>query len=102
MMLTLVVALQLSGLEHCLHDVWQALTTTAFVHQACPDDETGNECPPGCPDCHCAHIAHAAVPTQACSVQRAADLSPALGPLPLRDFAPPSPQLPALFRPPRA
>ncbi len=100
--LALLALVQLTGLVHALSDVWQAVADPAHVHGECPDDDTGDECPPGCPDCHCAHMAHAAVPSSDWTVTRAADLKRQAEPIDLSDRTPPSPHLPALFRPPRA
>lgn len=71
----------------------------------CPLEGTGNECPPGCPDCHCHHGAAGAASIPVMVGQELA--------LPLRCLdtaracphganAPREPILSGLFRPPRA
>jgi hypothetical protein len=67
----------------------------------CPADGQGEDCPPGCPSCHCAH-GSVALPRRA--DERVAviqnDNGDALPP-PSEATAPRAPTLPGLYRPPR-
>ena len=98
---TVLLALQFSGGVHDLVDVAQAVTgASAEEHEQCPPDKPCDDCPPGCPNCHCAAMG-TLVLLQA----------PAVPPLTLAESlprslvgaqAPTGPEPPALFRPPRA
>jgi hypothetical protein len=100
--LLVVFALQFSGMVHDLSDAITAATAAPdqAEHEQCPADGPCNDCPPGCPNCHCAAAVGSIAP------------APAIGVLPqllslslpesLYDTqAPPGPELPGLFRPPR-
>ena len=66
-LLLVVVTLQFAGITHGIVDVVQA-TAPAFVHDdgsGCPYEEQGQDCPPGCPKCHCVHATHAVAPAVA-------------------------------------
>ena len=100
---TVLLALQFSGGVHDLIDVTRAVmgaTAEEPEHEQCPPDKPCDDCPPGCPNCHCAAIG-TLVLTE----------SPTLPPLTLgaslpRSLvgaqAPSGPEPPSLFRPPRA
>ena len=99
--LTLLLALQFSGALHDVADVVEAVVSAATPnHEQCPPDRPCEDCPPGCPNCHCATpTSVAAVPPQELSPP------PALASLPARLYATqalPGPERPSLFRPPRA
>jgi hypothetical protein len=101
----LVVVLFSMHFAGVLHDAMDLVQSVATVdqpeHEQCPPDRPCEDCPPGCPNCHCA----AAIGTLAVSAPLA--LTPRLlsSSLPLsldRTQAPAGPELPSLFRPPRA
>lgn len=101
--LLVLVTLQFSGITHGLVDVVQA-TEPAFVHDdgsGCPYEEQGQDCPPGCPKCHCVHANHAVAPAVgACVVESAVALGDELGGHDA--LAPPRGMKSRLDRPPRA
>jgi hypothetical protein len=93
------LALSLSGVVHFAVDLWLDGEAAAQHFSDCPDDD---DCPPGCPACHCLHASpvlpvpfHAPAPMI---------LLPAieLSWVPYDGGPPPSPALPAVYRPPRA
>jgi hypothetical protein len=101
--LAVLFAMQLSGLAHGIAD--------ALFHDDCSnscehrsgrgDDANDSECPPGCPACHsCAHVQAPYVPELQGVASAPLD---ALAPCPdYADRQPPRPELPSIFRPPRA
>lgn len=102
-LLMVVTAFQMTGTPHVVADVIIALHSDGGdEHETddCPNDRDGRECPPGCPDCHCAHP------------MRALPLLPSPFLLELPSFdeiafapydaqAPPRPDLGGVYRPPR-
>ncbi len=102
--LVLVLAMQFSGVVHDLSDFVEAVAATpdqAAEHEQCPADGQCNDCPPGCPNCHCPAAIGSLVPAPLGAVARQT-LALSL-PASLYDTqAPPGPELPGLFRPPRA
>jgi len=102
--LAAILALQLSGAPHVIEDLADTFlaSESGIEHHDC-DDESDQDCPPGCPSCHCTH------PNVLPSAQTD-DLFAWLGclpgselaDLPYESTAPPQPQLPSVFRPPRA
>jgi hypothetical protein len=98
-----VAAVQLSGAAHFASDFVEVLAT-GHHHDVGGTDENDpdHDCPPGCPNCHHAHPSGAslpasAAPTIACPLADGRAAEP-LG----ADGAPPGPQLPSIYRPPRA
>ncbi|HMI84609.1 MAG TPA: hypothetical protein VK550_10975 [Polyangiaceae bacterium] len=68
----------------------------------CPDEGGDQECPPGCPSCHCAH-GSLALPKQTgdrVAVRR--DAVEGATPRPVEATAPRAPMLPGVYRPPRS
>jgi hypothetical protein len=101
----IVTSFQLSSVGHFAGDLVQMVTEGHHHHDGADQDEDdpGHECPPGCPNCHHVHLSGAAFqPAPASS----------LAPTPpgeastTREFAddgvPAGPQLPSIYRPPRA
>lgn len=101
-LLTVVVTLQFSGAVHFAVDAVGIVVAERAAHEDdCPlDGGPCNDCPPSCPNCHCANAPTAVLPLEVRSL-----VSPLFGASPTRGLArteaPPSPELPALFRPPR-
>ena len=101
--LLLVFAMQFSGALHDISDFVEAVAAVpeGAEHEECPVDGPCNDCPPGCPNCHCAAtVALVAVVTPALlSPEILASHAPASL---YATQAPRGPDLPGLFRPPRA
>jgi hypothetical protein len=98
----LIAALTLfitSGISHFAQDVYEVAFSDDSHHV--DDCETnGDQCPPACPDCHCSRSGYPApVQFDARLVERvlAEDVITLWDPV----TDPPSPDLDALFRPPR-
>lgn len=99
----ILASFQLSSVGHFARDLAQLVTVGHHQHDD-DDDESvpGHECPAGCPNCHHVHSSGAGLP--------GASVTSVLGPVPVAapcrsdvdDLAPPSPQLPSVYRPPRA
>jgi hypothetical protein len=99
--LALLLGVQLAGIGHAAAD---ALHVTGVVaqeeHEECPLDRACDDCPPGCPQCHCSNRVPSVAPLTSFVVANAlpgADVAFAL----TESAAPPRPELPSLFRPPR-
>jgi len=97
-----VVAMQFSGIAHYAADAVHAVEGVA-LHEgriSCPSDDRGEECPPGCPDCHCAHVV-CALPSACPGVSAAMDPGVDVG-FAYQSLGPPSGAPRSLFRPPRS
>ncbi|MFT3926823.1 MAG: hypothetical protein QM778_30035 [Myxococcales bacterium] len=102
----LFVTAEVSGLAHLGTDLVEAMAGADHVHEHehedCEDEESGHECPPGCPNCH---HAHSAVVLGVLAPET--HLEPLLGPERPTGFVPYSEMVRAgadpasLYRPPR-
>lgn len=102
--LLVAFALQFSGAIHDLSDFVDAVVVaddTEHEHEQCPVDGPCNDCPPGCPNCHCAAALGSVAPV-ALTATMPALLGSALPASLAGTQAPSGPDLPGLFRPPRA
>lgn len=98
--LAVVLGLQVSGAGHAAADL-VASSHAAGEQEHCPPDGPCDDCPSGCPNCHCPNFMRSvAAPA---SDAFAARVLPALvSERLLYDArAPGDPALPSLFRPPR-
>ena len=96
------VTMQFSGMAHYAADAVHVIEGVA-LHEgriSCPSDDRGEECPPGCPDCHCAHVVWALPPTCP-GVGAAVDPGIEVG-FAYQSLGPPSEAPRSLFRPPRS
>lgn len=99
--LAMCLALHLSGLVHFALDRWHG-DDTAHHASDCPDDGGDEDCPPGCPSCHCVHVSPALpVPFATLGPSR---LLPAyeMAWTPYEARTPPALAPPGVYRPPRA
>jgi hypothetical protein len=99
--LAVVLGLQLSGVAHFVEDAVAAIATGHAEHEdPCPADRPCDECPPGCPQCHCSNTMRsvAAAPAAPSVLLAETALSAAVA---ATSSAPLSPDLPGLFRPPQ-
>jgi hypothetical protein len=101
--LVVLLAFQLSGVSHAVGDLLLFTEDSmAEGHTDCPADEPGRDCPPGCPTCHHAHGGVGAVPGSASFPLSHIDSPQAVSFAPAEADAPPNPDLPSVFRPPKA
>lgn len=100
--LAVVLGLQLGGIGHAAADLIESIAASSTAeHEQCPPDGACDDCPPGCPSCHCSNR----VPSVAA---KGTLLPSAVEPPPIdawRPFAnadaPPGPEPASLYRPPR-
>jgi hypothetical protein len=99
---TLIFSLQFSGLIHGVSDIACSLMGVASEHEQCPVDRPCDECPLGCPNCHCPAPVRLGgwTPSVVVSTDSAARAQPLQGLYETQ--APPGPDLPSIFRPPRS
>jgi len=99
---TLLLGLQLSGAVHAVSDLVEAVVLNQPKHQDdCPaDGRPCDDCPPSCPNCHCSNAPVAVPPVELASPRLFAERRAASVRLTPSD-APPRPELPLPFRPPR-
>lgn len=99
--LAVVLGFQLSGAGHFATELVEAVVSAEVHHESCPADGPCDDCPPGCPQCHCSNalrsVAPDASPAVASVLETSTDDVRAF-----TDDEPPSPELPLPFRPPRA
>src|SRR6478735_11061993 len=61
--LTMLLSLQFCGAIHDFSDALRSLATADQLdHEQCPPDGPCDDCPPGCPNCHCANAPTAVIP----------------------------------------
>jgi len=99
--LAVCLALQMSGLPHFVLDLWLHGEAATQHFSACSDGGD-DDCPPGCPSCHCVHVSPA-LPVVA-ETFGASRLLPAfeMAWAPYEARTPPSLAPPGVYRPPRA
>ena len=102
--LLVVFALQLSGTIHDISDFVEAVAAVPdkVEHEQCPINGPCNDCPPGCPNCHCAAALGSVAPASPPIATMPALLASALPTSLAKTQAPCGPDLPGLFRPPQA
>jgi hypothetical protein len=98
----LLLGLQLSGTAHAVTDAVASIVLHHATHEdACPADGSPcDDCPPSCPNCHCSNAPVAMPPLELPSPHLFAAGGEAVIGLTSAD-APPRPELPLPFRPPR-
>ncbi|MET0790141.1 MAG: hypothetical protein ABW061_01350 [Polyangiaceae bacterium] len=101
-MLILLLAVQLSGTAAAAVELGFATLERADCCDDCPLESKGKECPPGCPNCHCAHGQVASLPAATPGLELLLSSSNAATVAPLEASAPHAPFLPSLYRPPRS
>jgi len=97
----LVLGLQFTGAAHLAVDVVSLVVDGHAEHEEqCPADRPCDDCPPGCPNCHCPNTLRS-VPPESSTLSALPLAAPDR--MTLRDdsTAPSGPDLPSLFRPPR-
>jgi len=100
--LALVLGVQLSGAAHIAADVVSLVQSGVVEHDdECPVDGACDDCPPGCPRCHCQNHLPVVVP-EAVSLQVETQARPAVATLDVEAQVLLGPELPSVFRPPRA
>jgi hypothetical protein len=101
--LVVLVSVQSTGVLHLAADAVDAIADGSQHREGdCDDPDSGRDCPPGCPSCHCTHGMMAAIPVPPGTV------SPAQPPAQpdeahfwSEEQAPPQGALTSVFRPPR-
>lgn len=101
-MLILCLAVQLSGTAAMAIEAGFVALDRVDCCDECPIEKGGNECPPGCPNCHCLHGQIASLPASSLVLEMLLSAEHAATAEPLEASAPHAPFLPSLYRPPRA
>ena len=100
--LVVVLALQLSGAAAAALEAGLGGADSVDCCADCPLEESGKECPPACPSCHCAHAQVASLPAASPVLEVLRAVSDSAVAAPQEASAPHAPFLPSLYRPPRA
>jgi hypothetical protein len=100
--LLVVFALQFSGTIHDISDFVEAVAAVPdkAEHEQCPVNGPCDDCPPGCPNCHCAALGSVA-PASPMAILPQQVLASALPASLAETQAPRGPDLPGIFRPPQ-
>jgi hypothetical protein len=98
--LAVVLGLQLSGVGHFATELVEAVVSDEVHHETCPADGPCDDCPPGCPQCHCSNGLRSVAPDAAPALASVLETSDDGVHASSRD-EPPAPELPLPFRPPR-
>jgi hypothetical protein len=98
--LALVLGLQLTNGAHLVEDVVALVTAEHAEHEQCPADKPCDDCPAGCPQCHCGGGLRSVAPPAAEALTIAFDVSVPAAHAP-SEQAPIAPELPGLLRPPK-
>jgi hypothetical protein len=96
--LAVVLGMQLSGVGHFATELAEAVVSAEVHHESCPANGPCDDCPPGCPQCHCSNGLRSVAPEASPPV--AGVLVTAGGVAAFTPEKPPSPELPLPFRPP--
>jgi hypothetical protein len=103
-LLIAITAVQMTGIPHVIADVVMAVHSNGndqpLTDDDCPEERDGHECPPGCPNCHCAHPVNA-LPVLPASFLLELPSFEEIAIAPYDAQAPPKPDLGAVYRPPR-
>jgi hypothetical protein len=97
--LAVVLGMQLSGVGHFATELVESMLSDDVHHESCPADGPCDDCPPGCPQCHCSNGLRSVAPDAAPAVSSVLESSNGVVPALTRD-KPPTPDLPLPFRPP--
>ena len=97
-----MLLLQLSGIAHAAIDAWDSLANKSQqCSDGCENDDSGRECPPGCPKCHCSHVSPAVLQERAGEVVALPTCDGTATLVPHEASAPSSGQPLFVFRPPK-
>jgi hypothetical protein len=99
--LALVLGVQLSGVAHFATELVEAVVSADVHHETCPADGPCDDCPPGCPQCHCSNVLRSVAVAASTPVVSTLETE-GDGILAFSQGKPPTPELPLPFRPPRA
>jgi hypothetical protein len=101
--LAFALGVQLSGGAHAASEVLSLVVSGMVEHdEQCPADGACDDCPPGCPSCHCQNHLPSVPPELASALLRERLPSTPIAALEVEAQVPLGPELPAVFRPPRA
>ena len=101
--LVLLIAVGVSGLVGIAAELAETTADGAgHCCSDCPVEQSGKECPPGCPSCHCSHGGAVLPPAVASDVGVAFDPLVEETPAPIAAAVPRAPTLPGIYRPPRS
>lgn len=95
-----MVVLQLSGAVHHVLDLARVAALVDAEEDRCPHEQQGDDCPAGCPTCHCAHVAPA-LPTVPPPGLAALSFATELAATPPDATGPPRSFRSSVYRPPR-
>jgi hypothetical protein len=98
--IVILVTLELSGLAARAVEMVCDGESVGDCCSDCPVDQGGQECPPGCPSCHCAH-ATTALPTATGDQMSVVDSRQGVCFRPYEATVPRSTDLRRIYRPPR-
>jgi hypothetical protein len=98
--LAVVLGMQLSGVGHFATELVESIVADEVHHESCPADGPCDDCPPGCPQCHCSNGLRSIAPDAIAAVSSVLESSNGVA-LARTGEKPPSPELPLPFRPPR-
>jgi len=97
-----ILTVQTSGAAHGAVDLIEAALGNTVDHEDCSGEGTDDNCPPGCPNCHCSHGGATVIPHSSLALHVSH---------PPHDIAwtqghttetPPAPLLSPVYRPPKA
>jgi len=98
-LLVVVLSVQISGAAHEVAEVVVSFVADHAEHEGqCPSERPCEGCPPGCANCHCSAL-RSLVPTP--NTQLASAFPVGVVTCQGESRAPPGPDLPSIFRPPR-
>jgi hypothetical protein len=96
-----LIALQVSGLGAMAEYLDRSTETSGGCCSDCPMEQDGRECPPGCPNCHCAH-GGVGLPMAHEGAEESSVLEARMEVPPYEATVPRAPPGPGVYRPPRS
>lgn len=99
--LAVVLTVQVSNVGHVAADLAGAAFGYTVEHEDCTRDCPDDQCPPGCPNCHCSHGSGGALLPVAMTLEiQSPNDGSSWSPRHAMD-RPPSPALSSVYRPPK-
>ena len=97
-----VLTLQVGGVIHGAADVLAAAGMVDEEHEQCPPDGPCDDCPAGCPSCHCGAALRTVAPEGGFALEPVHDAASLVLGVSSASRVPLGPILPSVYRPPRS
>jgi hypothetical protein len=97
-----LLTLQVGGVIHGAADVLAAAGMLDEEHEQCPPGDPCDDCPAGCPSCHCGAALRTVAPERGFALAPVDDVASLMLGVSSASSGPLGPILPSVYRPPRS